>query len=254
MDMPAIRSSTGQAARSARAPALLPPRLLCVALAIALVSTIISMTASAAETAPGDEGRGYPSAEAAFAGAFIASGLAERGYRENREYAAAIYQLPDGSWHSTPALAGTRTESAIPYHAVPAAALQIVGAHTHGQPRIPEDPAHLYGVDFSQADLRNAVHNYRITRGRIAAQLLLTSELKVLRLTLSGDPELAMGETFVTSSEQARRAPGAIHGRMEVLDELAVHIDRRTVALEIGGAGRPLAAMGTVVTNRPGSD
>ncbi len=203
---------------SERAVRLLLNRKLCAALLATLAAALLSLNARAAQTpAALGSATGYASAEAAFSGEFLATGLAERGYRENREYAAAIYQMPDGLWYCTAIQAGSRTESSIPYHLVPEAALQIAGAHTHGQAHIPEDPRHLYGVDFSQADLNNALHNYRITHGRIATQLLLTSELQVLRLTISGQPDLAMGAAFVGSAEEARRTPGAIHGITERL-------------------------------------
>jgi hypothetical protein len=230
MKLTGDRNRHGSGERGVPALDMLPPRPLCIALVIALVSTIISLSASAAEGVPAaDEDPAYASPEAAFAAVFLASGLGERGYWENREYAAAFYEMPDGSWHSTPIVAGTRTESAIPYHAVPPAALRIVGAHTHGQPHIPEDAWHLYGTDFSKADLRNAVHNYRATNGRIAAQFLLSSQLNILRLTLTGEPELALGVAFVRSPEEARLTPGAIHGTTELLGRLALPAAARTV-------------------------
>ncbi len=202
---------------------MLPPRLLCIALVIALVGTIISMSAAAADaTPPGAAEGAYDSPEAAFTAVFLTSGLAERGYQENREYAAAIYQLPDGRWYSTTAAPGSRTECAIPYHAVPPAAIRIVGAHTHGQAKIPEDSGHLYGLDFSQVDLRNAVRNYRVTHGRIAVQLLFTSELKILRLTISGQPESILGLVATAPTPEFRRVPGAVQGTTELLGQFPV--------------------------------
>jgi hypothetical protein len=127
---------------------------------------------------------GYATVEHAFEATFIESGLGQRGYDENREYAAALYLMPDGRWYSTPVLAGSRTVSSIPYHLVPAEAVRIAGAHTHGQPRIPEDPTHVYGTDFSQADRRNAIQAFRTSGGRIDTQLLLTSQLVVLRMSI----------------------------------------------------------------------
>jgi hypothetical protein len=237
---------------------LLPPRLLRFALLLALVSTLLSLSAVAADSLQfPDDDTGYPSAEAAFAAEFITSGLGERAYRENREYAAAIYQLPDGSWHCTPAMAGSRTGSAIPYHAVPTSAVQIVGAHTHGQPHIPEDPWQLYGVDFSQADLRNAVHNYRTTKGRIAAQLLLTSDLRILRLTLSGEADPAAAEEMETSLQAGRLRSGGIHGRSELLGQLRIPAGSRVVSGESRSseAGRPPAStMAYLGPDRPGSN
>jgi len=125
----------------------------------------------------------YATAESAFVAVFIESGLGRRAYRENLEYAAALYQLADGSWRSTRVRVGTCDGSLIPYSWVPAAAVRIVGAHTHGQPRLAEDPDRVYGTDFSAADRRNAEHNFRLTQGRIGGQLLLSSELKILRLS-----------------------------------------------------------------------
>ena len=72
-----------------------------------------------------DGADGYPSAEATFDAVFLRSGAAQRAYHENREIAAAIYQLADGSWHSTALVTGTRLRSAIPYHSVPAGALRM---------------------------------------------------------------------------------------------------------------------------------
>ncbi len=156
----------------------------CAASAIALFG------ACAAAESPAERGAdskvGYPSAEAAFYAVFVESGLGMRAYEENREYAAAIFEMPDGRWHCTPVSAGDRGSSLIPYHLVPAEALRIAGAHTHGRPQLPGDATHVYGADFSAADRRNALLNYRMTRGRIDTQLLLSSELKVLRLRLDG--------------------------------------------------------------------
>jgi hypothetical protein len=140
---------------------------------------------------------GYADAEQAFDAVFIDSGLAERAYVENREYAAAIYQMPDGRWHATAAVAGDLTRSAIPYDAVPAQAMRVVGAHSHGRPDIPGDPSHRYGTDFSEADRHAAIHNYRATRGRIAVQLLLTSRLEILRMTLSQGYDPQSGQIAV---------------------------------------------------------
>jgi hypothetical protein len=161
------------------------------------------------------------SAEAAFQAAFIDSGLGLRGYRENREYAAAIYQMPDGSWHCTSVVPGTRLESRIPYHEVPDVAVRIVGAHTHGQPRVPEDPQGLYGTDFSASDRRNAVHNYRASEGRIDTQLLLSSEFRILRLDLRG--------TVIPDSAQFSPA-GITRLRVEVLSARALDPGAVTLA------------------------
>lgn len=128
---------------------------------------------------------GYVDAEQAFDAVFIRSGLGWRGYVENREYAAAIYQMPDGRWHVTRPVAGNLTTSSIPYSKVPSEAIRVVGAHTHGQPHIAGDPSHLYGTSFSEADRRAAIHNYQVTHGRIATQLLLTSRLEILEMNLS---------------------------------------------------------------------
>lgn len=145
-------------------------------------------------------GLAIPAAQAAFASAqdafqavFIASGLARNAYDENREYAAAIYQMPDGHWYATRVLAGGRLSSSIPYHLVPRAAIRIAGAHTHGQPRLPEDPTHLYGTDFSQMDRRNAIRAYQASRGRIDTQLLLSSRLEVLEMSVSRGYDPASG-------------------------------------------------------------
>jgi hypothetical protein len=127
----------------------------------------------------------YADARQAFDAVFIRSGLGWRGYVENREYAAAIYLMPDGRWHATRPVRGGLTRSTIPYGEVPPDALQIVGAHTHGQPHIAGDSSHLYGTDFSEADRRAAIHNYQATRGRISSQLLLTSRLEILQMDLS---------------------------------------------------------------------
>jgi len=228
--------------RNAIASGLLPPRLLCIALVLALISTIASLSARAAEGAKAPEaGAAYATPEAAFAAVFITSGLGERAYRENREYAAAIYEMPDGSWHSTAVVAGGQTQSTIPYHAVPPEAVNIVGAHTHGQPHIPGDAWNLYGVDFSQADLRNAVRNYRTTHGLIARQFLLTSELKILSLTITGEPALTVGLALVHLTEQPRLTPEAIHGTTEVLGQLPLPAESGARG---GIFGTPVAAIG----------
>lgn len=204
-----------------------------VAAAIAIGALVSGAAAAAADAAAHDpEHAAYASAEVAFRALFIDSGLGERAYRENREYAAAIYQMPDGTWHGTTPVAGGRMQSAIPYHAVPEAAVSIVGAHTHGQPHIPEDPRRVYGVDFSQADLRNAVHNYRASQGRIAAQMLLTSDLRILRLTLSGSTDPSQGDTVVTSLRDARFTSGPVHGQAELLGYLVIATEPARVALE----------------------
>jgi len=133
----------------------------------------------------------YATAEQAFAAAFIDSGVGRRGYEQNREYAAALYQLPDGRWYTTVVIAGDRLGSSIPYHLVPNEAVRIAGAHTHGSPVLPEDPSHVYGTDFSQTDRRNAMRAFRSSQGRIDSQFLLTSRLEVLRMSieLQYDPE-----------------------------------------------------------------
>lgn len=128
--------------------------------------------------------RGWDSAESAFVAAFITSGIGQRGYDENREYAAALYQMPDGRWYATPVVAGNERSCNIPYELVPAQAVRIAGAHTHGQPHIAGDSLHEYGTDFSQADRRIAVDAYRITRGRVDSQWLLTSRLQVLQMSV----------------------------------------------------------------------
>ena len=127
---------------------------------------------------------GYASAEEAFEAIFITSGVGQRGYDENREYAAALYQMPDGRWYATEVIAGGCTSSTIPYHKVPPEAIRIAGAHTHGQPHLPEDPSRIYGTDFSQTDRRNAIRAYQTTHGVIDTQFLLTSRLAVLRMSL----------------------------------------------------------------------
>lgn len=165
----------------------------------------------------GVRGHGYANAEAAFADVFLTSGLGLRAYRENREYAAAIYEMPDGSWHSTVPAAGGRMTSTIAYHLVPREALQIVGAHTHGQPIVPEDQGNTYGASFSSSDLRNASHNYRISRGKIAKQFLLTSELRILRLSLSG---IGPGNES-----------GLVSSRTEVLGELSPRTGTFSIAV-----------------------
>jgi hypothetical protein len=127
---------------------------------------------------------GYATAEQAFAAAFINSGVGRRGYEQNREYAAALYELPDGRWYSTRVITGERLGSSIPYHLVPEQAVRIAGAHTHGSPWLPEDPSHIYGTDFSQTDRRNAMRAFRSSQGRIDSQFLLTSRLEVLRMSI----------------------------------------------------------------------
>jgi hypothetical protein len=133
---------------------------------------------------------GYPSAQAAFVAAFITSGVGQRGYDENREYAAALYQMPDGRWYATPAEAGDQTKCRIPYDRVPSKAIRVAGAHTHGQPHLPGDADHEYGLDFSRVDVRNSVQAFSATHGRIDSQWLLTSRMKVLemRIDLQFDP------------------------------------------------------------------
>jgi hypothetical protein len=153
----------------------------------ALLLGIVPLIARAAPEA------GYASAEQAFEAVFITSGIGQRGYDENREYAAALYQMPDGRWYATEVTAGNLTGCAIPYHAVPPAAMRIAGAHTHGQPRLPGDASHIYGTDFSQTDRRNAIGAYQASHGKIDSQLLLTSRLEVLRMSigLNYDPASA---------------------------------------------------------------
>jgi hypothetical protein len=254
MDAMEAKQAWARAGDGGRAVSLSPQRASCAALVAAVATILLSANPRAAEIPPGiAPAQGYASAEAAFSGAFRETGLAERAYRENREYAAAIYRMPDGLWYCTPVQTGSRTESSIPYHLVPEAALQVAGAHTHGQETIPEDPQHRYGVDFSQADLNNALHNYRITHGRIAMQLLLTSELRVLRLTITGQPDLAIGAAFVSSSEEARRTPGAIHamteriGRWDIGRAAAAQFDERP-------AGDPALASALGVIASPASN
>ncbi|MBV8211034.1 MAG: DUF4329 domain-containing protein [Burkholderiaceae bacterium] len=128
--------------------------------------------------------RGFESAEAAFSATFIRSGIGQRGYDENREYAAALYQMPDGSWYATPVVAGGRDRCSIPYHLVPPEAVRIAGAHTHGRPELPGDSTHAYGTNFSQTDRRNAMQAYVASHGVIDTQLLLTSRLAVLRMSV----------------------------------------------------------------------
>ncbi len=140
---------------------------------------------------------GYADAEEAFLDVFIRSGLALRGYEENREYAAAIYQMPDGRWYATAVVAGGVKASSIPYDQVPHDAVRVDGAHTHGQPRIPGDSLHLYGGNFSDTDRRAAIRNFKVTRGRIAEQLLLTSRLEMLRMAVSRGYDAASGEIAI---------------------------------------------------------
>lgn len=154
----------------------------------------------------------YDSAESAFISVFVLSGLGRRAYRENREYAAAIYQLADGGWRVTPVQRGEELESSIPYHAVPANAQRIVGAHTHGQPRIPGDDEHLYGLDFSRADRNNALRNFLVSGGRICGQLVLSSNLRILRLNLHTAP--------VTTAPNAGR-PLEVTSTEDILGQLA---------------------------------
>jgi len=155
----------------------------------------------------------YESAEAAFVGVFITSGLGLRAFFENREYAAALYQLPDGSWHATPSVPGSRLASAIPYHAVPLDAVFIAGAHTHGQPHIPEDPDHDYGREFSNIDRTTALRNFQISRGKICKQLLLTSDMRILRLRFD--------ERALPSAENLPTV-GGVHDRIDVLGRLGL--------------------------------
>jgi hypothetical protein len=163
---------------------------LSAAFRFTIASLVLSVIARVACAAPE---AGYASAEQAFEAVFLASGIGQRGYEENREYAAALYQMPDGRWYATQVVAGSVTGCDIPYHAVPAAAIRIAGAHTHGQPRLPGDPSHIYGVDFSQTDRRNAIRAYQTSQGKVDSQLLLTSRLEVLRMSigLNYDPSSA---------------------------------------------------------------
>ena len=147
------------------------------AIAVVALNLLLSGARAAGEA-------GYASAEQAFEATFIASSIGQRGYDENREYAAALYQMPDGRWYATEVVAGGLTESAIPYHAVPSGAIRIAGAHTHGQPRLPEDPMRIYGTEFSRTDTHNAIRAYEASHGRIDAQWLLTSQLVVLRMSV----------------------------------------------------------------------
>jgi hypothetical protein len=180
----------------------------------ALLAVLAATCGQAAQ--PGDGrpelGRDFPSAEAAFFAVFIDSGLGERAYREDREYAAALYQTPDGRWHSTDVLPGDRDRSRIPYHAVPADALSIAGAHTHGQPDRAIDPQRVFGQTFSSADCDNALHNFVASRGRISQQFLLSSDLRILRMTFDVRPQA--GEP-IGAAERSR-----VHARTDPIGKL----------------------------------
>jgi hypothetical protein len=154
----------------------------------ALLAFLLGAVAQAASAA---SDAGYASAEKAFEAAFISSGIGQRGYQENREYAAALYRMPDGRWYATRVVAGERLGCSIPYHEVPPEAVRIAGAHTHGQARLPEDPEHVYGTDFSQTDRRNAIRAYESSHGAIDMQFLLTSRLTVLRMSVGPRYDLA---------------------------------------------------------------
>jgi hypothetical protein len=109
----------------------------CVAMLVAAVSVAAAADPTSASSFESDSG--YLDAEQAFHAVFIDSGLAWRAYVENREYAAAIYQMPDGRWHATGTVGGDLDSTSIPYRAVPPEAIRVVGAHTHGRPLIPGD-------------------------------------------------------------------------------------------------------------------
>jgi hypothetical protein len=120
--------------------------------------------------------------------------------------------MRDGRWYSTPVVAGGLITSAIPYHAVPAEATRIAGAHTHGQPQLRQDDARVYGVDFSQTDRLNAMRAYHESRGKIDTQLLLNSNLEILRMTIALRYEPALSRITLTSETRpvGRRAAGTV--------------------------------------------
>lgn len=179
-----------------------PARLLAALLAARLLTGPLP---AAAQT-----DRGFDSAEDAFASTFLASGLAQRAFDENREYAAALYQMPDGRWHSTAAVAGDSQSSSIPYHQVPPAAVRIAGAHSHGQPVIPGDSRRDYGLDFSGTDRAHAMQAFRRSQGLIDTQLLLTSRLEVLRMTIGKRFDPATAQIAVSArTERLDVQPGA---------------------------------------------
>jgi hypothetical protein len=181
--------------------------LLHAVLAMALACALAAPAAAAVD--------GYDSAESAFRAAFIDSGVAGRAYAQDRECAAALYEMPDGRWHSTPVRAGERDRSLIPNHEVPPEALRIIGAHTHGRPHEALDQGQVWGLGYSQADLRNAWHNFTVTQGRIAGQLLLSSDLRILRLGWSGPAAVA------PAAWSAGAVAAAPQGRIEVIGQLA---------------------------------
>jgi len=141
--------------------------------------------ASNAARGPGLDDRGFENAQDAFVAVFIDSGLGRRAYEENREYAAALYQMPDGRWHATPVSTGDLKSCRIPYDKVPDGAVRIAGAHTHGQPRIAGEGKQEFGTGFSTIDRRNALLSYRVTHGRVESQWLLTSHLQILELSFA---------------------------------------------------------------------
>jgi hypothetical protein len=169
----------------------------------ARIAILTLLLIAAAQPAIAASEPGYESAEEAFDAAFLSSGIGRRGYEENREYAAALYQMPDRRWYATPVVAGGRVTSAIPYHLIPPGAMRIAGVHTHGQPTIPEDPSRSYGLDFSQTDRRNAVLAYQASHGRIDRQILLNSRLDVLEMTV-GPIYDAKSERLAITTQAAR--------------------------------------------------
>lgn len=175
------------------------------AVSAALAALLLGATAPDAPAAPSS---GYQTDEQAFEQVFIGSGLGQRGYDENREYAAALYQMPDGRWYATPVLPGDRDRCSIPYHLVPPQAVRIAGAHTHGQPRLPEEPSRTYGADFSGTDRLNAIRAFQASHGLIDGQWLLTSELVVLRMSVAPRYDAATGRIAVTA-ETKRAGTGA---------------------------------------------
>jgi len=154
--------------------------------------------ASADPPQPPADGRSFESAQDAFQAIVIDSGLARRAWRENREVAVAFYRLPDGAWHATSVHEGDEWTSSIPYHEVPPAAIEIASAHTHGQPSVAGEGGRIYGLDFSRVDRDNALHNFALTRGRIALHFLVTSRMQVRRLLVRKgfDPQTASIHVF----------------------------------------------------------
>jgi len=159
--------------------------------ALPLLLLLPSTIAIADPPLPPADGRSFGTAQEAFEAIVIDSGLARRAWRENREVAVAFYRLPDGAWRATSVHEGDEWTSSIPYHEVPPQAIEIASAHTHGQPSLAGDGGRIYGLDFSRVDRDNALHNFALTRGRIATHFLVTSRMQVRRLSVRKgfDPE-----------------------------------------------------------------